>query len=63
MSISVLGEREEGAGRRGAGRRDWEHYPEREELLGLEDALGDNHWQPDLVNKSAENNPFDFNME
>ena len=32
----------------------WEHSPGRETVGGLEGAAGD--WQPDLVDKSPENN-------
>ena len=45
----MLGGREQGAGW-----WVWEHYPGREEVAGLEGAVGD--WRPDLVNKTAENN-------
>ena len=55
MSISMLGGREEGAGWWA-----WEHYPGREEVGGLEGAVG--HWHPDLINKSAENYSLDFNI-
>ena len=37
-----------------------ERHPWREEVGGLEGAVGD--WRPDLVNKSAENNSLDFNI-
>ena len=53
-SISVLG------GRGGGGWWAWEHSTGREEVGGLEGAVGDK--RPDLVNKSAENNSLDFNI-
>ena len=48
----MLGGREEGAVSGLGGQS-----PEREEVGGLEGAVGD--WLPDLVNKSAENNSLD----
>ena len=50
-SISVLNGKEEGSGWWA-----WEHYPGREEVGGLEGAVGD--WPPDLVNRSAEKTPL-----
>ena len=38
----------------------WECCPGKEEVGGLEGAVGD--CRADLVNKSAENNSLDFNM-
>ena len=52
----MLGGREEGAGW-----WDWEHYSGREEDGVLDGPVGD--WRPDLINKSAENNSLDLNME
>ena len=52
-SISALSGREEVAGRRA-----WEHCPGREEVGGLEEAVGDS--RPGFFKKSAENSSLDF---